>query len=35
MKSDLIEVTAKAISPEQVINRARTSGSGCVASMSA
>jgi len=31
MKTDLIEITDKAISPEQVINRARTSGSGCVA----
>jgi len=31
MKTDLIEITDKAISPEQVINRASTSGSGCVA----
>ena len=31
MKSDLIEITAKVISPEQVINRAKTGGSGCVA----
>jgi molybdopterin synthase catalytic subunit len=31
MKSDLIEITTKVISPQQVINRARTSGSGCVA----
>ena len=31
MKTDLIEITDKVISPEQVINRARTSGSGCVA----
>ena len=27
----MIEITNKAISPEQVINRAKTSGSGCVA----
>jgi molybdopterin synthase catalytic subunit len=31
MKTDLIEITDKVILPEQVINRARTSGSGCVA----
>jgi molybdopterin synthase catalytic subunit len=31
MKSDLIEITTKVISPEQVINRVKTSGSGCVA----
>ena len=27
----MIEITTKAISPEQVINRAKTNGSGCVA----
>lgn len=27
----MIEITSKPISPEQVINRAKTSGSGCVA----
>jgi molybdopterin synthase catalytic subunit len=31
MKTELIEITDKVISPAQVINRARTSGSGCVA----
>ena len=27
----MIEITTKIISPEQVINRAKTGGSGCVA----
>lgn len=31
MKTGLIEITDKVISPEQVISRAKTAGSGCVA----
>ena len=29
--TNMIEITTKVISPQQVINRAKTSGSGCVA----